>query len=451
MMLLAAFGISPVDASTRADQEITQLADWFKSEAEIKDAPVVAGELEQWRQRLFAAYSAADKVAGKDRLKAPQALKIGDKTELSAGSYPIADGLDMPYVVFSRGDKPAGGWPLVIAMHGGGGTSEKIPHPHAWPVNTREWRTQISLATSIYPEGAIYFVPRMVDDNQGRWWRDFNAVAFDAVIRHGIVHWGVNSNRVYMLGISEGGYGTEVLATRMTERLAAVSAMACGYGTSIHVENLRNLAYRTDVGENDTMFGRVTNVRENFKRLAEFHQQDPDGYLFSIHEQKGRGHGIDYKPGPEWMIRHSRKPHPKRVVLTTYRADKTRNQSAYWLQVTKDLGQRDLYLDSKINPQENAIEIKAEATAGDAVYQSPDWAKALEDPGPLVPADGARLRLWLHESLIDFSKPLVIRVNGKILESRMVTMSLKAMVESIRRTGDPQRIYPAYIDLEVGI
>ena len=417
---------------------------------EFQEAQADPAKLEDLRQTLYAAYSAEVRKARPDAFKAPVHLNPGEKNALSPGEYHIADGLDMPYVVFSRGEKPEGGWPLIIAMHGGGGTSDKLPNPHAWPVNTREWKAQTSLAASIYPDGAIYFVPRMVDDNRGRWWRDFNVVAFDAMIRHAIVNWEVNPDRVYMLGISEGGYGTEVLSKRITDRLAAVSAMACGYGSSIHFENLRNLAYRTDVGENDTMFGRVTNVRHNFKLLEEMHAQDPDGYLFSLNEQKGKGHGIDYKPGPAWMITHTRRTLPERVVLTSYRADQKRNDSAYWLQINKDLGERDIYLDARIDKAANAIDIKAEATAGDATYQSPDGAKHLVDPGKLVPAEGAKLRLWLHESLIDFSKPLIVRINGKEVSNGRITASLKSMVESLQREGDPRRIYPACLDVEVG-
>lgn len=418
-------------------------------EVKLEEIPADLTKLDDLRRSLFDSYAAAAKKAGENKFIAPVHLEKGVKNALSPASFHIADGLDMPYLVFSRGEKPEGGWPLVIAMHGGGGTSDKLANPHAWPVNTSEWKAQTSLAASIYPDGAIYFVPRMVDDNRGRWWRDFNEVAFDAMIRHAIVNWEVNPDRVYMLGISEGGYGTEVLSKRMTDRLAAVSAMACGYGSSIHFENLRNLAYRTDVGENDTMFGRVTNVRHNFKLLEEMHAQDPDGYLFSLNEQKGRGHGIDYKPGPAWMITHTRKTHPKRVVLTSYRADQKRNDSAYWLQITKDLGERDIYLDARIDKAANAIDIKAEATPGDATYQSPDGAKHLVDPGKLVPAQGARLRLWLHESLVDFSKPLVVRINGKEVKNGEITASLKAMMESLQRSGDPQRIYPAFVDVEV--
>jgi hypothetical protein len=74
----------------------------------------------------------------------------------------------------------------------------------------------------------------------------------------------------------------------------------------------------------------------------------------------------------------------------------------------------------------------------------------LTDPGKLVPAQGLKLRLWLHESLIDFSKPLSVRINGKKVWNGKITASVKAMVESLQRNGDPQRIYPACLDVEAG-
>jgi predicted esterase len=443
----------PASAAVASPAE-DKIADYFTAAlsgkaVKVDGEPVEIAKLQEMRKQIFASYSDVVKKASATKFKAPDHLMPKVKNQISRGEYHIGEGLDMPYVVFSRGEKPAGGWPLVIAMHGGGGTSDKLANPHAWPVNTREFQAQASLAASYYPDGAIYFVPRMVNDNNGRWWRDFNIEGFEAMIRHALVNWEVNPDRVYMLGISEGGYGTEVLSTRMTDRLAAVSAMACGSGSSIHVENLRNLFYRTEVGEMDTAFGRVKNARENHRRLEELRGKDQQGYVNFLNEQKGKGHGIDYTQGPAWMITHTRNTHPQRVVLTTYRADKKRNDSAYWLQITKDLGDRDVYLDAKIDKATNAIDIKAEATKGDATYQSPDWQKALADPGELVPANGLKLRLWLHESLIDLAKPLIVRINGKEVKHDAVNANLKAMVESLQRSGDPQRIYPAYLDLEV--
>jgi hypothetical protein len=79
-----------------------------------------------------------------------------------------ADGKVMPYVLLAKGKKPEKGWPLIIALHGGVGTGEKLANPHAWPVNTREWQAQFSLFERVYPSDSLYFISRMADDNDGR-------------------------------------------------------------------------------------------------------------------------------------------------------------------------------------------------------------------------------------------------------------------------------------------
>ena len=116
---------------------------------QLQEIPADPAKLEDLRQTIYTAYSAEVRKARPDVFKAPVHLKPEEKNALSPGEYHIADGLDMPYLVFSRGEKPDGGWPLVIAMHGGGGTSDKLANPHAWTVNTREWKAQTSLAASI--------------------------------------------------------------------------------------------------------------------------------------------------------------------------------------------------------------------------------------------------------------------------------------------------------------
>ena len=79
-----------------------------------------------------------------------------------------ADGKVMPYVLLAKGQKSEKGWPLIIALHGGGGTVEKLGNLHAWPVNTREWQAQFSLFERVYPSDSLYFISRMADDNDGR-------------------------------------------------------------------------------------------------------------------------------------------------------------------------------------------------------------------------------------------------------------------------------------------
>ena len=442
---------------TQAMAESPSLETWFSSSMkgtsdplEISKIPVT--EISKQRADVFAAYKNAalknewdKKFTPPNKISAP----LDGKLAIKAGSYHIGDGLDMPYVVLEKGEKPEKGWPLIIAMHGGGGTSDKLATPHSWQVNSGEWKAQIKLSLGLYPNDAIYFVPRMVDDNRGRWWKEFNVTAFSAMIRHAILFWDIDPNRVYLLGISEGGYGTETLACRYPDPFAAANGMACGSGSSIHVENLRNLPFRTDVGEKDTMFGRVTNAVTKHEIIESLRKKDPEGYINHLEVHPGKGHGIDYKPGPNWLMPYRRRSHPDRVTYTLFQHDGVKNKGAYWLQATSDLTNKVIHLDGIINTKENSISITADATKNDEQVQVADWQKPLADPGETIPASGLKLRLWLHESLLDLTKPIAIRINGKLVETLTPEPSINTLCESLLQFGDPETTYPCKADVTV--
>lgn len=440
-----------------AAAEIPATQSWFVSAMQGKAAlmekiDITVADIGKAREEVFASYKKAAILSGWDKkfvlpTQIPKAP--GEQLKIQAGSYHIGEKLDMPYVVLQKGEKPANGWPLIIAMHGGGGTADKLPHPHGWPVNTQEWNTQIKLSLALYPSNAIYFVPRMVNDNQGRWWKEYNCQAFSAMIRHAVLYWNIDPNRVYMIGISEGGYGTETLACRYPDLLAAADGMACGEGTSIHVENLRNLPFRTDVGEKDTMFGRVTNAIKKHDLLSSLQKNDPEGYVNHLELHKGNGHGIDYKPGSEWLMPFTRNPHPKRVTYTLFQHDGVKNKGAYWLQAISDLDKKVIHLDGKVDTAENSISITADATKNDEKVQAADGQQPLADSGETVPATGLKLRLWLHESLLDLAKPVKISINGKVVETHIPKPELGIMSGSLMLFGDPNYAYPCKVDVVV--
>ena len=439
-----------------ATAEDTPLHTWFVSAMQGEILPLnkvePVSDIRKMRQQVFAAYKeAALKKAWDKQFIRPNEVPSGGPAgmKILSGHYRFGEGLDMPYVVLQRGEKPANGWPLIIAMHGGGGTSDKLSDPHAWPVNTQEWKTQIHFAVSLYPTNAIYFVPRMVNDNQGRWWKEYNYRAYSTMIRDAILFWDVDPNRVYMLGISEGGYGTETLACRYPDKFAAADGMACGEGTSIHVENLRNLPFRTDVGEEDTSFGRVSNAIKKHELLKSLQKDDPGGYINDLEVQAGRGHGINYRPGPEWLMQYSRNPHPKRVTYTLFEHDGVKNKGAYWLQATNDLDKKVIHLEGQMDAIENTITIKADATKNDEKVQVADGQQPLADSGETVPAKGLKIRLWLHETLLDLSKPVKIIINGKVADTITPKLEFSSMCESLMAFGDPNYTYPCKIDVVV--
>jgi predicted esterase len=453
-------GSASLSSAQREPASAASVQAWFESalKGAAPDGPAVesralsAAGMSAARAEVFAAYKLAAVKLGWEKNFTPTNkvnVPVRGKLELTQGSYHIKEGLDMPYLALAKGKKPDKGWPLFIAMHGGGGTGEKLATPHSWDVNSSEWDAQVRLSLGLYPNDAIYFVPRMVDDNQGRWWKEFNVTAFSAMIRHAILFWDIDPNRVYLIGISEGGYGTETLACRYPDLFAAANGMACGSGTSIHVENLRNLPFRTDVGERDTMFGRVTNAVAKHELLETLRQKDPHGYTNHLEVHPGKGHGINYQPGPNWLLPFSRSSHPDRVTVTLFQHDEVKNKGAYWLHAVNDLDKKVIYLDARINTQENSIAITATATKNDESVQAADWQKPLADSGETIPASGLKLRLWLHESLLDLAKPVRISINGKPVQTLTPAPQLSTLCESLLLSGDPEFSYPAKAEVTV--
>ena len=117
-------------------------------------------------------------------------------------------------------------WPLVLFLHGIGERGSDIQRikNHGLPKLIGQGKR--------YP--FIVVSPQCPDDE---WW---NVLALEALIAHVAKKYRVDPDRVYLTGLSMGGYGTWALAQRHAERYAAVVPI-CGGGEIRHAPELRNL------------------------------------------------------------------------------------------------------------------------------------------------------------------------------------------------------------------
>lgn len=378
-----------------------------------------------------------------------QANAQGNRVALSAKAMTLGD-QTMPFVVIRKeaGEVGASGRALFICTHGGG-QNGRVDGPHAWGVNTREWQTQVSFAASLYQPDGVYFVPRMADDRLGRWWHRHNQEAFERVIEHGVAHWGVDPNRVYLLGISEGGFGTDILAPFMPDRFAGANAMASGVDLGNPPQNLRNLAFRTDVGEKDTMFNRVGLAQKFHEQLDALHEADPAGYTHHLNVQAGKGHGIDYRPGIVWIAEHTRNPWPDMLVWTGKTLHGQRRDRHYWVQVVGEV-QADLsiQLNARADRQTNTLTITAHQIEIEGDGGNPTHANAgtIKSSAPL---SGVTLRLLLHDDLLDLDRPVVVVVNEEQRFEAKVVRDAAVQLRSLADYGDPTMSASAAIEIEL--
>lgn len=354
----------------------------------------------------------ADAKAGKPGLQ-PRLLTLGEYR--------------MPFLLLRKEEAPVAkeGRALFICMHGGGRNPE-AEGPHSWPINTREWQSQVGLAAQIYAGEGIFFVPRMADDRLGRWPHAHNQDAFDTVIEHGIREWDVDPNRVYLMGISEGCYGTQILGPFMPDRFAGASAMAGGVGADVPVENLRNLPFRTDVGENDTTFNRVGLAREYHARMDEL-AKTFGGYTHSLNVQKGKGHGVDYSPGPAWMIAHQRRAFPDTIVWTAAPLHGKRRPASYWLGFEPGDSKQVARLVATL--KENVIDLTVLDTQGE-------------------PLDGYTLSVMLNDKMVNLDKPITVQINTRKQSFDTPKRSIESLARTLNDRGDPNYAFPVTLRLQ---
>ncbi len=461
--------ISCAHAEEQAAPAATPAKDWFVSTlkgdnpAFPQQGTLAAKDIAALQAALWADYKAAAMEIGWDKDIAPltEVPKLPSMKELSA--MPAAErpkippfqatiiscGEEtMPYLLFSRGDRPEKGWPLFFQTHGGGGTDKKLSSPHGWEVNSQDWKAQVGVCLFSLPEG-MYFVPRMANDNKGRWWMKHNHIAFDKIIRRAVLFRDVDPDRIYMMGISEGAYGTEAMTPFWGDRFAGGCAMAGGAGGGERFYNLRNTAFRSDNGEGDTMFKRIELARQTHDYLEGLKKKDPEGYDHSLVVQAGRGHGIDYKPGPAWLAAKTRNTRPSKLSWFNFALDGQRRTDFSWLSLAKAT-ERDTLITAELRRGDNHIEISALINPPDVKDETPVYNQST--PPPIenrIPYAGNSLTVHLDDQLLDLDKPVTVSVNGKPAFNGRVERKASHMAEDIARHGDPGRIFPARLELKL--
>ena len=66
-----------------------------------------------------------------------------------------------------------------------------------------------------------------------------------------------------------------------------------------------------------------------------------------------------------------------------------------------------------------------------------------------ISAKRGNVTIYLNEELFDLSKPVKVILNGEEIFNGKVGTSLKTMIESCAFYYDPERLFPASIDIDI--
>ena len=390
-------------------------------------------ELGSARARVWAAWQEAN--ARLDEPKLPTLLPLNADTK---GTLVLPDSLEpaatMDYYWGSKGEQPAAGWPVYIYLHGSG-------------PRDREWSNGLKFATTLFEDApSAYFVPRI--PNEGgyyRWWQRSKQWAWNWLLRQLMLDDRVDARKIYVFGISEGGYGSQRLASFYADYWAAAGPMAGGEPLrNAPAENCRNIGFSLLTGANDTGFyrneltGRVQAAFDSLQALC------PDDYRHRVELLPGQGHNFDYRPTTPWLRAFERDPWPTEFSWEDFEMDGWHRTGFYNLVVNRR-PDKELRTRYDVAVANNHIDLTISNVHYQTVKTDPKWGIELDIARTYTPATGGALTLYLDERLVDLEREVTVSVNGKQVFKGRVACSVGAMMESLATFYDRERIYPASI------
>lgn len=397
------------------------------------------------RGAVWDAWRAANSRLAESKLTPPAPLDVAEP-----GRWDVPDSLErdavMRYYYGTRGAAEGRALPLFVYLHGSGA-------PDA------EWAAGRRLALRLFgSEPSAYFVPRI--PNTGplyRWWQRGKQWAWEKLLRQVLAGGDVDPLRIYFIGISEGGYGSQRLASFYADYLAGAGPMAGGEPLiNAPVENCANTAFSLLTGSADDGFCRnalTLNAGLAFGAAQREHGAlAADGEPLFRHRVEliaGAGHGIDYSLTTPWLRAHERNPRPKVVLWEDFAMDGRRRGGFHNLWVVRppaspDAGgdRRTLY---KMVVRGNEVELSVDNVSYSVAERDPRWGIGLRYDRSLARARGGRLRVFLDERMVDVRNDVTVSVNGREAFRGRLVPTVADMVESAAAYFDPMRVFAASV------
>lgn len=421
----------------------------------VAAAPTVAprsqtGTAEAWQRYLEAADTAAAQKAaaplissGIDVRQAMARLKAGKAyaarpSGATTFRFTASDGTALETVVdIPEGYRPDRPWPVRVQLHGG--VSRPLSAgPRALTPNRIEG------------EAAIYLQPR--GHAKAEWW---HLNQFEHMVA--LLDWvkrtcNVDENRVYLTGVSDGGTGAYFYAMKLTTPFSAflplngnmrvLATPGTRANGQMYAGNLVNKPLFIVNGGRDPLYPLVA-VTPHVEMIT------AAGANVEFRPQPDAGHDTSWWPTERdhfqrFVSTHPRQPHPEAVSWETERTD--RYHRAHWLVITQ-LGRRPTD-DSGLD------DVNRFGGGGERMYAR-NWPSGRADAHRTGNSFDVRTRgitaftLLLSPDVVDFTAPVVVRVNGQVVFTGPVSEDVRTLFEWHARDNDRTMLYTAALAVRV--
>ncbi len=373
-------------------------------------------------------------------------------------------GKTMRFTLEKHGSAPEGGYPLYIALHGGGAAGSGV--------NDSQWRDMATYYNSSVKQG-IYIAPRGISDSWKLHSEDESYPLYDKLIESAILFDNVNPDRVYIMGFSAGGDGVYQITPRMPVRFAAAN-MSAGHHNWISFDNLYNTPFLIQVGELDSAYKRNRVAAENNLALNKLQQQYGGGFIHDayIHyngyhntwrdndasrrEQTIIADAVAWLDGKrdtktvnsnaiDWLNQYARNPVPNKIV---------------W-DLSVGAPSRSYQTGSAVLAQVGDQDTRLAAPASLFYWLDVSVADHYPDKGKLVAEvikatntikltevnNVDKFRVLLNPDLLDLEKPVNIVIGDKLIASINVKENITTMTRTMLERSDKSEIYDSEVTL----
>lgn len=445
LLFVAAFaGIPAISQDVVTEEITTRIYDTFSTSlngegsAYEENTEIPAEQISATRDKVWSIWKSAVENFDEEKLFEVTELEKREKSSWKLPAHLEANAT-MPFYWGCNAVEvePDTKYPLFLYMHGSGDKNQ-------------EWETGIGLSLRRFYSPGIYFVPQIPNTSEYRWATRSKQWAWEKLLRLAFLTDEVDANKIYFFGISEGGYGSQRLAAFYADYLAGAGPMAGGEPLrNAPMENVANIAFSLRTGALDDAFYRNKLTQKALEVADELQKQHPGYYNHFIEVIEGDGHSIDYRPTTPWLAEYTRDPHPDYFFWENYDMYGGRRTGFYNLRVmepslTNDNQGRACY---EMIREGNTITLDVKMVTYTTVYAPSgieiDFTKQYET------ITKGKVRLYLNEKEYDLTQPVKVVLNGTEIFNGMVGTNLKTMVESCAYFFDPERLFPAAIDIDL--
>jgi poly(3-hydroxybutyrate) depolymerase len=373
------------------------------------------------------------------RLKAGRTY-VEKPAGLTTFRFTASDGTQLETVVETpKGYRPDRRWPVRVQLHGG------VSRP-------REAEPRPVTPNRIEGEEAIYLYPR--GHARAEWWHLNQYEHMVALVDWVKRNYNVDENRVYLTGISDGATGDYFYAMKLTTPFSAflplngnmrvLATPGTRANGQLYAGNLVNKPLFVVNGGLDPLYP-VAAVAPHIEVIR------AAGAAVEFRPQPEAGHDTSWWPAEreafaQFVATHPRQPHPESLSWESERTD--RYNRAHWLVIDR-LGRR---------PGDSTALEDVNRLAGGGVEQrmyARTWPSGRVDARRSGNTFDVRTRgvtaftLLLSPDAVDFSRPVIVRVNGEVVFNGPVAESLRTLLDWHARDDDRTMLYTAALPVQV--